>query len=96
MTEVNDYLLPAVTSGPGGYWHEFNWNKSLDMGARLVGLNYSGKYGFTETRMYWPLTHGVVPKGQALTCNDCHGPTSRLNWQALGYGMDPMKKGGQL
>jgi hypothetical protein len=66
------------------------------MGARLAGLNYSGKYGFTETLMYWPLTHGVVPKDKALTCNDCHGATSRLNWQALGYGMDPMKKGGQL
>ena len=93
---VNDYLLPAVTAGPGGYWHEFNWNKALDMGAKLVGLNYSGKYGFTETWMYWPLTHGVVPRDQTLMCNDCHGPQSRLNWQALGYGMDPMKKGGQL
>ena len=48
-------------------------------------MNYSGKYGFTETRMYWPLTHGVVPKEQALTCNECHGANSRLNWQALGY-----------
>jgi len=94
--KVNNILLPAVTAGPGGFWHEFNWNKSVDMGARLAGLNYSGKYGFTETLMYWPLTHGVVPKDQALTCNDCHGPSSRLNWQTLGYGLDPMKKGGQL
>jgi hypothetical protein len=59
-------------------------------------LKYSGQYGFTETRMYWPLTHGVVPKGQALSCSDCHGSTSRINWPALGYPLDPMKKGGQV
>jgi hypothetical protein len=29
-------------------------------------------------------------------CNDCHGSASRLDWQALGYGVDPMKKGGKL
>jgi octaheme c-type cytochrome (tetrathionate reductase family) len=94
--KVNDYLLPVVTAGPGGFWHEFNWNKAVAMGADLVGLKYSGQYGFTETAMYWPLTHGVVPKGQALSCSDCHGSTSRLNWPALGYPLDPMKKGGQV
>ncbi len=94
--KVNHILLPAVTAGPGGFWHEFNWKKALALGANQSGLNYSGDYGFTETLMYWPLTHGVVPRDQTLKCNDCHGPESRLNWQALGYGMDPMKKGGQL
>jgi hypothetical protein len=94
--KVNGYLLPAVLSGEGGYWHDFDWKKSLTLAAPISGLPFSGKYGFTATRMYWPLTHGVAPKDQALTCNDCHGPASRLNWKALGYGMDPMKKGGQL
>ncbi len=94
--KVNGYLLPVVTAGKGGYWHEFNWNKALSLGARIGGLNYSGKYGFAETYMYWPLSHGVVPKEQALTCNACHGENSRLNWQALGYEADPIGRGGRL
>ena len=93
--EVNGFLLPPVTAGEGGYWHEFEWNKALAMGARLAGLTYSGKYGFTETLMYWPLSHGVVPKEQALTCNECHGANPRLNWKALGYDGDPMGRGGR-
>ena len=93
--EVNGYLLPPVTAGEGGYWHEFEWNKALALGARLAGLTYSGKYGFTETLMYWPLSHGVVPKDQALTCNECHGASPRLNWKALGYDGDPMGRGGR-
>jgi len=90
---VNGYLLPAVTSGAGGFWHEFDWNKSLAMGASLFGLKYSGQYGFIETRMYWPLSHGVAPKEEALACNACHGASSRLNWQTLGYEADPMGRG---
>jgi octaheme c-type cytochrome (tetrathionate reductase family) len=93
--EVNGYLLPVVTAGAGGFWHEFNWGKALAMGAQLAKLPYSGKYGFIETRMYWPLSHGVVPKEEALTCNECHGTKPRLNWQALGYGADPMGRGGR-
>ena len=93
--KINDYLLPAVTGGAGGFWHEFNWDKALALGAPLGGLTYSGSYGFTETRMYWPLSHGVVPKEEALTCNECHGAKPRLNWKALGYETDPMGRGGR-
>ncbi|MGA2403149.1 MAG: tetrathionate reductase family octaheme c-type cytochrome [Syntrophobacteraceae bacterium] len=92
---VNGYLLPPVTAGEGGYWHEFDWNKALAMGARLAGLTYSGSYGFTETRMYWPLSHGVTPKEQALTCNECHGVNPRLDWKALGYDAEPLGRGGR-
>jgi len=92
---VNGYLLPVVTAGEGGYWHEFNWDKALTLGERISGLPYSGKYTFAETRMFWPLSHGVVGNDQALTCNDCHNSGSRLNWQALGYDADPMGRGGR-
>ena len=86
----NGYLLPPVTAGEGGFWHEFNWDKALAMGARVAGLRYSGSYGFTKTLMYWPIAHGVAPKDQALTCKECHGAGSRLDWKALGYSKDPM------
>ena len=37
---MNGYLLPAVTAGAGGYWHEFDWNKSLTLAAPIAGLPY--------------------------------------------------------
>jgi hypothetical protein len=43
------------------------------------GLPYSGEFGFIQTISWWPITHMVAPKEQALGCGDCHAPTgSRL------------------
>ena len=87
-------LIPPVTSGPGGYWHDFDWGKALALGAKGVGLKFSGDFGFTETVMYWPLSHMVLPKEKAVSCNECHGNGGRLDWKALGYDADPMNTGG--
>lgn len=93
---VYNYLLQPVTSGEGGYWTEFDWDKALRLGAAATDMAYSGQYGFAETYMYWPLSHMVTPAGQALTCTDCHGEDSRLDWQKLGYKGDPEKLGGRF
>jgi octaheme c-type cytochrome (tetrathionate reductase family) len=92
---VNKELMPLLTAGEGGFWHEFQWDKAVRLGAQVAGLPYSGQYGFTRTRMFWPLSHQVVPKEQALGCQDCHGENSRMNWQALGYEQDPIETGGR-
>lgn len=88
-------LLPPLTAGPGGFWHDFRWAEALSLGAKTSGLQYSGKFGWARTAMYWPLSHGVPPKEKALKCNDCHGPESRMNWTALGYEGDPIQRGGR-
>jgi octaheme c-type cytochrome (tetrathionate reductase family) len=87
-------ILPPVTAGEGGYWHEFDWSQALALGARNVGLEFSGEVGFVDTRMFWPLSHMVAPKEAALQCRDCHAPAGRLDWQVLGYSADPMRTGG--
>jgi len=87
-------LIPPVTSGQGGYWRDFDWDQALRLGAEQVGLEYSGDYGFLETRMYWPLSHMVQPKDKALQCSDCHSRGGRMDWNALGYFEDPMRTGG--
>jgi len=92
---VNQQLIPPVTAGEGGYWHDFDWDKALRMGAKQVGLEYSGEYGFVDTLMFWPLSHMVLPKDKALQCNDCHGRQGRMDWNALGYPEDPMRTGGR-
>ncbi|MCP4215622.1 MAG: tetrathionate reductase family octaheme c-type cytochrome [bacterium] len=91
----HNYLLQPVTSGDGGYWHNFDWNKAFQLGAKVTGLPYSGEYGFIETIMQWPLSHMVSPAQKTLECHDCHGNTSRMDWKALGYEDDPAKIGGR-
>jgi octaheme c-type cytochrome (tetrathionate reductase family) len=93
-TQYN-YLLQPKTVGKGGFWTEFDWDQAFQLGSEATGLPYSGEYGFTETEMFWPTTHMVTPSENALTCNYCHGPEGRMDWQALGYFGDPVEWGGR-
>jgi octaheme c-type cytochrome (tetrathionate reductase family) len=93
---VNNYLLQPKTVGEGGYWTEFDWDKSLQLGSEVAGLDFSGEYDFAETEMYWPLSHLVAPTQFALQCMDCHGEGGRMDWDALGYNGDPIVWGGRV
>lgn len=88
-----NYLMQPVTSGEGGFWKDFDWDKALQLGAEITGMNYSGNYGFADTEMYWPQTHMVAPKAQALQCQACHAEDGRMDWKALGYPGDPIRWG---
>lgn len=90
---VHKYLVMPQTFG--GFWSHMDWQKAITDGMLAMGLPYSGKYGFVETRMYWRINHMVVPKDKALKCTDCHGKKGRLDWKALGYTGDPQKVGGR-
>lgn len=93
----NNYVIVPKLFGDGGFWKTFDWNNSAKLGMESVGIDYSGKYDFIETEMYWPLNHMVVPADQALSCTSCHGRKGkkRLDWNKLGYKTDPMKSGGR-
>lgn len=92
---VNNILLQPRTAGEGGFWSVFDWPSALELGAKDSGLDYSGEYGFATTWMYWPSTHMVQPKENALQCDACHSDYGRLDWQALGYPGDPLEWGGR-
>lgn len=89
------YLLQPKTVGEGGFWDAFDWDQAVRLGSAVVGLAYSGEYGFAPTEMYWPLSHMVVSGDRALQCSECHGEAGRLDWSALGYPGDPMLWGGR-
>ncbi len=93
---INNILLQPVTYGEGGFWQEFDWDQALRLGSDIVGLEYSGEYGFAETEMFWPTTHMVRPAADALTCDHCHGPEGRIDWESLGYFGDPLDWGGRF
>ncbi len=95
LDPVQRTLMPPVTAGPGGYWHDFDWDQAIRLGAQAANLTYSGRYEWVKTSMYWPLSHSVAPKEHALKCNDCHGAVGRMDWRALGYDADPIERGGR-
>ena len=96
--KVHGHLLQPVTSGQDGYWTHFDWNRAFELAVPITGLAYSGQYGFTETRMFWPSTHMVQAADAALGCEACHSATGRpgrMDWAALGYPGDPIQWGGR-
>ncbi len=86
----NRIFITTKVFGQGGYWKDFDWNKSAELGMQASGLPYSGEYGFAPTIMYWRINHMVAPKAEALQCLDCHGDQGRMDWRGLGYKGDPM------
>lgn len=63
--------LPKLVEG---FWAHFDWGRAIAEGMKLMGLEYSGKYGFIETIMYSGIHHTVAPADKALGCSDCHAP----------------------
>ncbi len=54
------------------YWVNFDWQEAITAGMAAVGQEYSGEFGWVETRLYSGIHHTVVPAKQALGCTDCH------------------------
>jgi hypothetical protein len=91
----NKYLIIPNLYGEKGYWKTFDWTSAAEIGMEEVDLEFSGSVDFIETEMYWPINHMVMPAVNALNCTSCHGKggENRLDWKALGYPDDPLKKG---
>jgi octaheme c-type cytochrome (tetrathionate reductase family) len=92
----NNQLVVFHTYGAddAAFWSNFDWDKALAFGMKEIGAEYSGKYGFVATEMSWPITHMVAPKGDALSCAQCHTAPGRLD-QVPGIYM-PGRRGNAL
>lgn len=78
---VNENLVYTQVFGPDtetAFWTNFDWTKAIAEGMSRTDVPYSGEYGFVETEMWWPTTHMVAPRGEALRCDSCHAKTGRL------------------
>jgi hypothetical protein len=71
-------LVPKLFGKPGSgaFWADFDWQKALEAGMAYVGDDWSGRYEFAQTEMFWPLTHMVAPKERAVRCVECHTPAA--------------------
>ncbi|MCF8381755.1 MAG: tetrathionate reductase family octaheme c-type cytochrome [Bacteroidales bacterium] len=75
----NMIILPHLYGNDStSYWKNFDWDKASRTGMDSIGLPYSGKFDFIETKMYWPVNHMVAPGNEALQCTDCHSRNGRL------------------
>ena len=61
------------------YWGNYDMGKAIARGMKDFGLGYSGQFDFLQTVSYWPITHMVAPKEDALACGDCHMANGRLS-----------------
>jgi len=61
------------------YWGNYDMGKAIARGMQDFGLAYSGHFDFLQTVSYWPITHMVAPKEDALACGDCHMENGRLS-----------------
>lgn len=60
------------------YWGNYDFGKAIKAGMEKNNLPYSGEYDFVETYSYWPITHMVAPKEDALSCGECHAKEGRM------------------
>jgi len=77
---VNKTLIVTHTAGEDdtALWHNFDWKKAIATGMKAADLPWSGEYDFVRTEMWWPITHMVAPKQDALACEQCHADNGRL------------------
>jgi len=77
---LRNLVVPKLfgPKGSDSYWTAYDWKKSVQAGMDYIGVEFSGELDFVETEMYWPITHMVAPKEQALKCTECHKTNGRL------------------
>lgn len=63
---------------PPAYWKTYDWKQAAASGMASLGLPFSGKVDWIDSKMYWPINHMVQPKEVALSCEDCHSRNGRL------------------
>ena len=66
------HLYPLSKDDATAYWKNLDWQKAFADGMEAAGLDYSGRYMWVRTNMYWGISHEVAPKERALSCVQCH------------------------
>jgi len=70
------------------YFSTGNYDAAVKAGLVNMGYPDTTPYSDVETDAYQLITHEVMPKGSALTCNQCHSATAtQMNLKGMGYSM---------
>jgi len=60
------------------FWEAYDWTQSVAAGMEAAGRDFSGKVGFVETEMRFPVNHMVAQAEDALSCVSCHSRNGRM------------------
>ncbi|MBT8429880.1 MAG: tetrathionate reductase family octaheme c-type cytochrome, partial [Gammaproteobacteria bacterium] len=60
------------------FWEAYDWTQSVAAGMEAAGRDFSGKVGFVETEMRFPVNHMVAQAEGALSCVSCHSRNGRM------------------
>lgn len=60
------------------FWGNYDFAKAIETGMQKNDLPYSGEFDFVDTYSYWPITHMVAPKEDAVACDECHAKQGRM------------------
>ncbi len=70
------------------YFSTGNYAAAVKAGLVNMGYPDTTPYSDVETDTYQLITHEVMPKGNALTCSQCHTATAtQMNLKGMGYAM---------
>lgn len=69
------------------YFRTGNMADSIVSGLKNMGYDQADPYKMVTTDEYLALNHEVGAKNNALSCNDCHGATARMNLKTMGYAL---------
>jgi octaheme c-type cytochrome (tetrathionate reductase family) len=84
------YLISPLLQPTGStFFPGSDWDAVARQGMQAIVLPFSGQYAFAPTAALRRINHGVVPAAKAFGCIDCHGRTSPMPWEELGYDQDP-------
>jgi hypothetical protein len=82
-----NWIIPITVEH---FFHDGKIDSAVKTAAKeMYGLDQI-EYSWTDTSRYMGIFHGVQPASKALGCLDCHSPTGRMDWKALGYREDPL------
>ena len=69
----------------GVFYKTGNLEDAIALGAEAAGMDYSGEWEPKTFSVPLQLSHGIVEADRAATCNECHVPDGRMDFEALGY-----------
>ncbi len=62
--------------------------QAIAVGAREAGVAFSGSWRAKTMQVPLQISHGILPKEEAMTCIDCHVQGGALDFMALGYSQE--------
>ena len=83
-----DSLGMLVALDTSVYFSTGNYDSAVKTGLTNMGYPNTTPYHNVDTDTYQLITHEVMPKGNALSCTQCHTSTAtQMNLKGMGYAM---------